>query len=95
MKTLRDLRREVALNAREIHENEFIELMQIYERKGWMRIVRAEEVIIGDVYGTIDGLVKVKDNAEDEGRFWGEVINHYTKTLTRGMYLSIPMRIYM
>ena len=40
MKTLRDLRREVALNSlisREIHESEFIELMQIYERKGWMR----------------------------------------------------------
>ena len=72
MKTLRDLRREVALNslnAREIHENEFLELMQIYERKGWMRIVRAEEVVIGDVYGTIDGLVKVKDDAEDEGNF--------------------------
>ena len=42
MKTLQELRREVALNAREIHENEFRELIQIYERKGWMRIVRAE-----------------------------------------------------
>ena len=86
MKTLRDLRREVALNslyAREIHENEFIELMQIYERKGWMRIVRAEEVIIGDVYGTIDGLVKVKDNAEDEGNFWGEVIEPLHKDINK------------
>ena len=53
MKTLQELRREVALNAREIHENEFRELIQIYERKGWMRIVRAEEVIIGDVYGVL------------------------------------------
>ena len=79
MKTLQELRREVALNAREIHENEFRELIQIYERKGWMRIVRAEEVIIGDVYGTIDGLVKVKDNAEDEGNFWGEVIRTTTQ----------------
>ena len=84
MKTLRDLRREVALNAREIHENEFIELMQIYERKGWMRIVRAEEVVIGDVYGTIDGLVKVKDNAEDEGNFWGEVIEPLHKDINKG-----------
>ena len=84
MKTLRDLRREVALNAREIHENEFRELIQIYERKGWMRIVRAEEVIIGDVYGTLDGLVKVKDNAEDEGRFWGEVIEPLHKDINKG-----------
>ena len=84
MKTLQELRREVALNAREIHENEFIELMQIYERKGWMRIVRAEEVIIGDVYGTLDGLVKVKDNAEDEGNFWGEVIEPLHKDINKG-----------
>ena len=84
MKTLQELRREVALNAREIHENEFRELMQIYERKGWMRIVRAEEVIIGDVYGTLDGLVKVKDNAEDEGRFWGEVIEPLHKDINKG-----------
>ena len=87
MKTLRDLRREVALNslnAREIHENEFLELMQIYERKGWMRIVRAEEVVIGDVYGTIDGLVKVKDDAEDEGNFWGEVIEPLHKDINKG-----------
>ena len=84
MKTLRDLRREVALNAREIHENEFRELIQIYERKGWMRIVRAEEVIIGDVYGTLDGLVKVKDNAEDEGNFWGEVIEPLHKDINKG-----------
>ena len=84
MKTLRDLRREVALNAREIHENEFRELIQIYERKGWMRIVRAEEVIIGDVYGTLDGLVKVKDDAEDEGNFWGEVIEPLHKDINKG-----------
>jgi len=84
MKTLRDLRREVSLNAREIHENEFRELIQIYERKGWMRIVRAEEVIIGDVYGTLDGLVKVKDNAEDEGNFWGEVIEPLHKDINKG-----------
>ena len=84
MKTLQELRREVALNAREIHENEFRELIQIYERKGWMRIVRAEEVIIGDVYGTLDGLVKVKDNAEDEGNFWGEVIEPLHKDINKG-----------
>ena len=84
MKTLQELRREVALNAREIHENEFRELIQIYERKGWMRIVRAEEVIIGDVYGTIDGLVKVKDDAEDEGNFWGEVIEPLHKDINKG-----------
>jgi len=84
MKTLQELRREVALNAREIHENEFRELIQIYERKGWMRIVRAEEVIIGDVYGTLDGLVKVKDDAEDEGNFWGEVIEPLHKDINKG-----------
>ena len=84
MKTLQELRREVALNAREIHENEFRELIQIYERKGWMRIVRAEEVIIGDVYGTLDGLVKVKDNAEDEGNFWGEVLEPLHKDIYKG-----------
>ena len=84
MKTLTELRRQVALNARETHENEFRELIQIYERKGWMRIVRAEEVIIGDVYGTLDGLVKVKDNAEDEGNFWGEVIEPLHKDINKG-----------
>jgi hypothetical protein len=49
-----------------------------------MRIVRAEEVVIGDVYGTIDGLVKVKDNAEDEGNFWGEVIEPLHKDINKG-----------
>ena len=34
--------------------------------------------------GTIDGLVKVKDNAEDEGNFWGEVIEPLHKDINKG-----------
>jgi len=87
MKTLQELKREIAHNSlvsRIIHENGFGEIVRLFERRGWVRIVRAEEVIIGDVYGTIDGIIKIKDETDTEGKFWGEVLEPIHKDIKKG-----------
>lgn len=41
---------------------------------GWRRMRKAEDVLIEKVYGSADGVVKIKDFADESGEFWGEVI---------------------
>ena len=87
MKTLQELKREIAHNSlvsRIIHEKGFGKIVRLFERRGWVRIVRAEEVIIGDVYGTIDGIIKIKDETDTEGKFWGEVLEPIHKDIKKG-----------
>ena len=43
------------------------------QRRGWRKLLRPEDVVIGSVYGSADGMVRVQDKAP-RGQFYGKVL---------------------
>ena len=42
-------------------------------RRGWRKLLRPDDVVIGSVYGSADGMVRVRDKAP-RGQFYGKVL---------------------
>ena len=43
------------------------------QRRGWRKLLRPDDVVIGSVYGSADGMVKVQDKTT-RGQFYGKVL---------------------
>ena len=43
------------------------------QRRGWRKLLRPDDVVIGSVYGSADGMVRVQDKAP-RGQFYGKVL---------------------
>ena len=43
------------------------------QRRGWRKLLRQDDVMIGSVYGSADGMVKVQDKTT-RGQFYGKVL---------------------
>ena len=43
------------------------------QRRGWRKLLRPDDVMIGSVYGSADGMVRVQDKAP-RGQFYGRVL---------------------
>ena len=43
------------------------------QRRGWRKLQRTDDVVIGSVYGSADGMVKVQDKTT-RGQFYGKVL---------------------
>ena len=43
------------------------------QRRGWRKLLRPDDVVIGSVYGSADGMVRVQDKAP-RGQFYGRVL---------------------
>ena len=43
------------------------------QRRGWRKLLRPDDVVIGSVYGSADGMLRVQDNAP-RGQFYGKVL---------------------
>jgi hypothetical protein len=49
------------------------EAEQRRKRRGWRKLLRPDDVVIGSVYGSADGMVKVQDKTT-RGQFYGKVL---------------------
>ena len=43
------------------------------QRRGWRKLLRPDDVMIGSIYGSADGMVRVQDKAP-RGQFYGKVL---------------------
>ena len=43
------------------------------QRRGWRKLLRPDDVVIGSIYGSADGMVRVQDKAP-RGQFYGKVL---------------------
>ena len=49
------------------------EAEQRRKRRGWRKLLRPDDVVIGSIYGSADGMVRVQDKAP-RGQFYGKVL---------------------
>ena len=49
------------------------EAEQRRKRRGWRKLQRTDDVVIGSIYGSADGMVRVQDKAP-RGQFYGKVL---------------------
>ena len=49
------------------------EAEQRRKRRGWRKLLRPDDVVIGSIYGTADGMVRVQNKAP-RGQFYGKVL---------------------
>ena len=49
------------------------EAEQRRKRRGWRKLLRPDDVVIGSIYGSADGMVKVQDKTT-RGQFYGKVL---------------------
>ena len=53
------------------------------QRRGWRKLLRPDDVVIGSVYGSADGMVKVQDKAP-RGQFYGKVLQPIHTEIGKG-----------
>ena len=62
------------------------------ECDGWRRMRMAQDVLIGKIYGSADGVVKIKDFADSDGEFWGEVITPIHNQVAKGDVFTYTLK---
>ena len=53
------------------------------QRRGWRKLLRPDDVVIGSVYGSADGMVRVQDKAP-RGQFYGKVLQPIHTEVSKG-----------
>ena len=53
------------------------------QRRGWRKLLRPDDVVIGSVYGSADGMVKVQDKTT-RGQFYGKVLQPIHSEVGKG-----------
>ena len=53
------------------------------KRRGWRKLQRQDDVVIGSIYGSADGMVKVQDKTT-RGQFYGKVLQPIHTEISKG-----------